>query len=208
VALLGQPVLPYTGAGLDEPAFERHDLIMLALLAAIALRSLVWTTLQYLFEARVEMLLLMAIAAALGKVLGGPLADRFGWRRWTLVALGSAAALLTFNRGSLPALLLGVALLQSATPAALAATLRLLPRQPATAAGLGFGLAIALGGLPLIAGLGEVLAVPPILGGIGLIACLACLVAFSWLAMARGPAGSTGLPVSPVQAHRPPTSDL
>jgi FSR family fosmidomycin resistance protein-like MFS transporter len=181
VAALGQPALPYEASALDEPAFERHDWIMIALLAGIALRSLVWTTLQFVLEARVEMLLLMAVAAALGKAMGGPLADRFGWRRWTMLALGGAAIALTFSRASVPALLLGVALLQSATPAALAATLHLLPRQPATAAGLGLGLAIALGAVPLLAGWGGALAVPPALAFTALAAGAATLAVFSRL---------------------------
>jgi FSR family fosmidomycin resistance protein-like MFS transporter len=188
VAALGLPALPYDASTLDEPAFERHDWIMLALLAAIALRSLVWTTLQLVLESRIELLLLMAVAAALGKALGGPLADRIGWRRWTLLALGGAALALTFSRASVPALLLGVALLQSATPAALAALLRLLPRQPATAAGFGLGLAIALGAVPLLAGWGGALAAPPVLALLALSAGGATVAALAWLSAPPPPA--------------------
>jgi MFS transporter, FSR family, fosmidomycin resistance protein len=180
VAALGEPPLPYTALS-GEPVFERHDLIMLVLLAGIALRSLVWTTLQYVFAARVDALVLLALAATIGKLLGGVLADRFGWRRWTLLALGGAAALLTAGQGSFALTLVGVGLLQSATPAALAATLRLLPRQPAAAAGLGLGLAIAAGGLPLMLGLGGPLAAPPMLLAISVAAGGACLAALTWL---------------------------
>jgi FSR family fosmidomycin resistance protein-like MFS transporter len=187
IAALGQPALPYTG-GTDEPAFERHDLIMIALLVGIALRSLVWTTLQYVLEARLDVLLVLALAAAVGKVLGGLLADRFGWRRWTLLALGSAAATLTAGADNLYVLMLGVALLQSATPGALAATLRLLPRQPATAAGLGLGLAIAAGGLPLMVGWGGALRSPPVLAAVTLGAAVFCVAALAWLAKPRAPA--------------------
>lgn len=180
VAALGQPALPYTG-GTDEPIFERHDLIMIALLAGIALRSLVWTTLQYALQARVDVLLLLAVAGAVGKVAGGLLADRLGWRRWTMLALGSAAALLTVSAGNLWVLLFGVALLQSATPGALAATLRLLPRQPATAAGLGLGLAIAIGGLPLMVGWGGWLGSPPVMAAATLAGGTLVALALVWL---------------------------
>jgi FSR family fosmidomycin resistance protein-like MFS transporter len=173
--------LPYVVATRDEPIFERHDLIMIVLLAGIALRSLVWTTLQYVFAARVDVLVLLALAATLGKLLGGVLADRLGWRRYTLLALGGAAALLTTGQNNLPLTLAGVALLQSATPAALAATLRLLPRQPATAAGLGLGLAIAAGGLPLMVGLGESLAPPLMLTVISVAAGAACIAALTFM---------------------------
>jgi FSR family fosmidomycin resistance protein-like MFS transporter len=184
VLALGQPALPYAG-DTAEPIFERHDLIMIALLAGIALRSLVWTTLQYVLAARVDVLLLLAVAGAVGKVLGGFLADRLGWRRWTMLALGSAAALLTASAGSLWVLMLGVALLQSATPGALAATLRLLPRQPATAAGLGLGLAIALGGVPLMFGWGGALGSPPVLAVATLAAGVLCVLALAWLRRPR-----------------------
>jgi FSR family fosmidomycin resistance protein-like MFS transporter len=180
IAALGQPALPYTEIH-AEPVFERHDLIMIALLAGIALRSLVWTTLQYVLEARVDVLLLLAVAGAVGKVAGGVLADRLGWRRWTMLALGSAAALLTASAGNVWVLMLGVALLQSATPGALAATLSLLPRQPATAAGLGLGLAIAIGGVPLMFGWGGALGSPPILAAAALAAGVLCVLALAWL---------------------------
>ncbi len=191
VAALGEPALPYADLS-SEPAFERHDLIMLVLLAGIALRSLVWTTLQYVFAARVDMLVLLALAATIGKLLGGVLADRFGWRRWTLLALGGAAALLTAGQGSLPLTLVGVGLLQSATPAALAATLRLLPRQPATAAGLGLGLAIAAGGLPLMLGAGGALAAPSVLTALSVAAGVACLAALTLLRARPRPSAAAG----------------
>lgn len=194
VAALGAPALPYAEVS-SEPAFERHDLIMLVLLAGIALRSLVWTTLQYVFAARVDLLVMLALAATLGKVLGGVLADRFGWQRWTLLALGGAAALLTAGQGSLPLTLLGVGLLQSATPAALAATLRLMPRQPATAAGLGLGLAIAAGGLPLMLGAGGALAAPPVLTALSVAAGVACLAALTLLRMRPRPLVTPAAPL-------------
>ncbi len=149
----------------SEPLFERHDLVMLALLAAIALRSAVWSAMQYMFDGRYDLLLLMAVAAAAGKILGGALADRIGWRRWVVGALLLAAPLLALGARSLPLLLLGVALLQSATPVGLVLSARLLPHRPATAAGLALGLAIAIGGFPALGGLGPAVATPPILLG-------------------------------------------
>jgi MFS transporter, FSR family, fosmidomycin resistance protein len=152
---------------------DGHDLVMLVLLAGIALRSAVWSSLQFLFEGRYETLLLLALAAAVGKIAGGVLADRLGWRRWALGALLLAAPLLALGGRNLLLLLPGVALLQSATPAALAMTWRLLPRRPALAAGLGLGLAIAIGGIPALGGLGPALGAPPALIGVLLAAALA-----------------------------------
>jgi MFS transporter, FSR family, fosmidomycin resistance protein len=177
---------------------EGHDLVMLVLLAAIALRSAVWSSLQFLFEGRYETLLMMALAAAVGKILGGVLADRIGWRCWLVGALLLAAPLLALGGRNLFLLLPGVALLQSATPAALAMTWRLLPRQPATAAGLGLGLAIAIGGIPMIGGLGPALGAPLALIGVLLAAALAL-----WWALRAATTDDR----RPTTDRRPPTAD-
>ena len=90
------PTLPYrTRAERPaEPLFEAHDLIMLALLAAFALRSAVWTALQYVLHGEVLVLVALALAAGVGKALGGFFADRLGWRRWATGALLVATPLL------------------------------------------------------------------------------------------------------------------
>jgi len=153
--------------------FEGHDLVMLALLAAIALRSAVWSSLEFLFAGRYELLLAMALAAALGKIAGGALADWVGWRRWAFGSLALAAPLLALGGQNMIALLAGVALLQSATPVALAASAQLLPGRPATAAGLALGLAIAIGGVPTTGGLGPAIGAPAALAAILTAAALA-----------------------------------
>lgn len=157
----------------DEPLFEGHDLVMMALLAGIALRSAVWTTFQFVFDGRYEMLLAMACAAAIGKVAGGFLADRIGWRRWVIGALALSAPLMLGGQRSVWLLLPGVALLQSTTPVCLAAAARMLPRYPATATGLVLGLAVAAGGVPALVGLNAHMAVPEVLTGATLVAALA-----------------------------------
>jgi FSR family fosmidomycin resistance protein-like MFS transporter len=156
------PTATRTTAHTHEPLFDRHDWIMMILLVAIALRSAVWTAFQIVYEGNAYLLLWLAFAAAGGKVVGGFLADRIGWRRWSLAALLAAAALLSLGE-HLFTLCAGVALLQSATPAMIAAAARLLPRAPATAAGLTLGLAIAAGGVPALAGWSPQLHAPPLL---------------------------------------------
>jgi FSR family fosmidomycin resistance protein-like MFS transporter len=175
-----------------EIAFEQHDVIMIALLAGIALRSAVWTTLDYLMHSRVDMLLMMGAAAFAGKIAGGFLADRIGWRTWAVGALAVSAGLLTLASQNTVALLLGVALLQSATPAALMAVYRVVPNYPATAAGLAFGLAIAIGGLPVYSGVLPVLASPVVFGVVIALAALA----LGW--------GMTRLRVPPPTHSTPP----
>lgn len=161
IAVLRPPVLPYTAAP-AEPMLEGHDLVMLLLLAAIAFRSAIWSSFQLVFHGEWEMLLAMAVAAAIGKLAGGVLADQLGIRRWAMLALALSAPLLALGDRQPALLLTGVALLQSATPACIVAVARLLPGRPATAAGLTLGLAIAAGGIPTMVGLAPILAAPPL----------------------------------------------
>jgi FSR family fosmidomycin resistance protein-like MFS transporter len=120
--------------------------IALLLVIAIALRSLVWTGVQV---SRYSVTALqLALAAGAGKLLGGFAADRFGWGRWAVGALAGALCLLAFGANWGPAILLGVALLQSFTPLSIAALGKTLPNSPALATSLALGLAIMAGGLP------------------------------------------------------------
>ena len=120
--------------------------IGLLLLGAIAVRSLVWNLVDAVHQSDRQILLYLALAAGAGKIAGGILADRIGWRQWGTIALLGAAICLNYGSHRLELLLLGVALLQSVTPLALAATISLCPGLPATGSGLALGLAIAIGG--------------------------------------------------------------
>ncbi len=141
-----------TVASSSSIQLDRHDWIMILLLLAIAMRSAIWNTFQLINQGDYHLLLLLAAAAMGGKLVGGYLADRVGWRNYALGALLLAAPLLTFG-GRKPVLLaIGVGLLQSVTPLALAAMHRSLPYRPALATGLTLGLAIVVGGIPLLIG--------------------------------------------------------
>jgi FSR family fosmidomycin resistance protein-like MFS transporter len=174
-AVLRQPLpaLPYTTTTPEEhQTLETHDWIMMVLLVAIALRSAVWSTFQYVLDGQTEVLLGLALGAALGKAGGGFLADHFGWRRWSFGALLAAAPLLALGASAPVFLYLGTALLQSATPGMVAALAQTLPRAPATTAGLAFGLAILLGGAPAVLGAAPFLSAPPGLIGLALASAL------------------------------------
>lgn len=146
--------VPLADASVQAPMaldhrFEKHDVIMIALLAAVALRSFAWTVIGAAVEGRFDLLLVLGAAAAIGKALGGFAADRIGWRRWTVSALLAAAAMLSVASSSIVALALSALLLQSATPVVLAAAAQLFPGRRATIAGLVLGFSIALGGVPV-----------------------------------------------------------
>ncbi|MBD2465821.1 MFS transporter [Oscillatoria sp. FACHB-1407] len=128
-----------------------QETAVLLLIVAIALGSMVWTGSQLWLLGQAAWIIGTAIAAAVGKLIGGWLAQRWGWRRWTVTALAIAALLLATGNTPLQ-LLLGMACLQSVVPVTLAATIRLMPQHSATAAGFALGLGILLGGIPVLAG--------------------------------------------------------
>jgi FSR family fosmidomycin resistance protein-like MFS transporter len=178
-----QPALPYRRQPQNhqpDNVFEGHDAVMLLLLLAIALRSVVWTTFQFLLEGQVNILLILGLSAAIGKIVGGVMGDWIGWRRWAFLALIGASVLLTWAEDSVAALAIGLALLQSATPIALAATAQLIPSKPAFASGLALGFAITIGGLPPMMGLSPRMGSPPVVTVIGLAAAVTL-----WLALNR-----------------------
>lgn len=137
----------------DEHGLDGHDVLMLLLLLAIAMRSAVWNVFQLVHAGEETWLLAIGAAALVGKFAGGFAADWLGWKRYTVGALLLAVPLLVWSEGNRWLLLPGVALLQSATPAAVTALWRYMPKMPATASGMAFGLAIAAGGIPFALGL-------------------------------------------------------
>lgn len=182
----GDRAVPKAAGGAAAHALEPHDLAMALLLLAIALRSAAWTAVQFVWAGQHSALLALALAAGIGKVVGGLASDRFGRRNWTLGALTAAAALLAAADQRLALLLPGVALLQSATPAMWLAVADGLPGRPALASGLVFGGAIALGGVTLWLGM------PTVLG-----AAVALAAAGVWWLSGVSPPGGEPLPREP-----------
>lgn len=127
---------------------DKHDLIMIALLLAIAFRSAVWNIFQYISAGETAMLIPLALSAASGKLAGGYLADWFGKRLWLYVSLIFAIVLLTFHEQSRIGLYAGVFFLQASSPAAIRVLASGLPGRTGLTASVAFGLAIAAGALP------------------------------------------------------------
>ena len=90
-----QPPLKLTRV--QQPVFETHDWIMIGLLTAVSLRSLIWTSLQLASGGHIGALLALGVAAGIGKIAGGFLAERVGYRSWTFMALALAAPLIAFG---------------------------------------------------------------------------------------------------------------
>jgi FSR family fosmidomycin resistance protein-like MFS transporter len=128
-------------------ALTGGSVILLVML--IALRSAVWLDWHARLQADAALLVSLVLAAALGKLLGGWSADRYGALRWSLTALALSAAFSALVVLHPAFVLPAAACLQSATPAMWRLLANVLPLSPGLSTGLALGLAIALGGLPL-----------------------------------------------------------
>ncbi len=124
---------------------DRHDIIMILLLTVISLRSAVWNIFQLIHEHNYYWLFAIALAAFAGKVAGGWLADRIGWRLYVFISLFTAAPLITFFRNEILLFCIGIGLLQSGIPATTALMIEAVKGKTERGIGLSFGTAIIAG---------------------------------------------------------------
>lgn len=96
---------------------DHHDILMIILLAVISLRSAVWNIFQIIHEQNYTWLLAIAASAFAGKILGGWLSDRIGWRLYSIISLTAAMPLVSYFKDELLLFCIGIGLLQSAIPA-------------------------------------------------------------------------------------------
>ena len=139
------PVLPPR----DRPQrpFGRGRLILLLLSISVAMRSLLGLAFSIPWTSSPALAALMVLAGALGKGLGGVLADRFGWMRTAVCTLTMSIPLLMFGTASHVEKMLAMFLVATTMPVALAAVSESLPGEPAFAFGL-TGIALLVGALP------------------------------------------------------------
>ena len=149
------------------------------LLLAVAARSFAGAAAPAPWRAAGEGLLLAGLAAALGKALGGALADLCGARRTAVTALALSVPLLGLFPNSQALCLVGLVLFNIPMPVTLAAVADLLPYNP----GLAFGLTT----LALLVGVVPVFLLP-LAGGAAaaLSAALSALAAGCLLVVLRG----------------------
>lgn len=160
ITLINLPRFPHSNPKSPIPNSQSDDWVMLVLLVAIALISTVWTSFQFLLQTHLHFIIALAVAAAIAKVFGAILAQRWGWRRWIAGTFTIATLLLLFGGQNSLTLLLSLALLQSTIPITLAATAQMMPQQPATASGLALGLAIIIGSIPILGGFSSITVTP------------------------------------------------
>lgn len=128
-----------------EQIIDRHDVLMILLLGIISLRSAVWNIFQIVHESDYMSLLAIAGSAFVGKILGGWISDRIGWRLYSFLSLTIAAPLITFFKEEIILFCIGIGLLQSAIPANTAMLIAYYKGQKEKGIAFSFGTAIIIG---------------------------------------------------------------
>ncbi len=155
IILIGLPLKNEARPAVSEApttrfSLDRHDLIMILLLTVIALRSVIWNIFQLIHENNYEWLIPVAMSAFAGKIIGGWIADKIGWRLYVFISLAAATPLVTFFKDELILFCIGIGLLQSGIPATTSLLIRSVKGKTERAIGLSFGTAIIAGALPLV----------------------------------------------------------
>jgi MFS transporter, FSR family, fosmidomycin resistance protein len=147
--ILYSPLPTYRLPATPAAQLDGHDWLMLGLLLLMCFRSLLYDVVNQVAQLHTHGVLIIGLSAFAGKIIGGYLADKIGWKKYVYISL--PLALLLFQLGShhIVALAFGVACLQSSVPITLLLMARSLPLYPATATALSLGTSVALAGLPL-----------------------------------------------------------
>jgi len=120
---------------------------IMLLLITICIRSAVGLSINFPWKSNMTLLILLTASIALGKGLGGFLADYFGWIKITVSGLAISALLLVFGAQFAVAGTVGLFFFNLTMPVSLVAISNLLPGRP----GFSFGLttfAMVAGALP------------------------------------------------------------
>ena len=133
----------------SKALLDSHDWIMLGILLTVTLRSLIYDIIQQVGQHWQQGLLVIGISAFLGKIIGGFVADKVGWKTWVYITLPLAFVLLQFGRNNMYMLGFGIACLQSSVPISLLLMRQSLPLYPGVSSAMVLGVGIALAGLPM-----------------------------------------------------------
>lgn len=118
---------------------------MIVLLAVISLRSVIWNIFQLVHDKDYFWLIAIAASAFIGKIFGGWLADKIGWRLYAFSSLLIATPLLTLFKKEMILFCIGIGLLQSGIPATTSMLIHSMKGEKEKAIALSFGTAIILG---------------------------------------------------------------
>ena len=143
----GMPEYRSQPGGASE--LDSHDWIMLGILLIMCFRSFIFDVISQVSNDFEQGALIIGVSAFAGKIIGGFVADRVGWKRFVYITLPLALLLFQFGKENIYAMGFGIACLQSSVPVTLMLMGRSLPLFPATASAISLGTSIALAGLPL-----------------------------------------------------------
>jgi MFS transporter, FSR family, fosmidomycin resistance protein len=147
---LGFPVYTVASGNNNKPSeLDSHDWIMLSLLLVMCFRSFIYDVINHFSQQYEQGILIIGISAFAGKIIGGFMADKIGWKKWVYTTLPLALILLHFGRENLYMLGFGIACLQSSVPITLMLMRKAVPAWPATGVALNIGASVAIAGLPL-----------------------------------------------------------
>ncbi len=153
VALLIAGNIPaYQAMQKKERPLDTHDLVMMGILLIMCFRSFIFDVMNsaaFHFE---NGMLVFGLSAFAGKIIGGFLAERIGWKKFIYITLPLSFLLFQAGRDNVYAMAFGIACLQSSVPLTLLMMSRSLPLFPATASALSLGTSVAIAGLPLYLG--------------------------------------------------------
>lgn len=139
----------------DKPVDYRL-LIIILLLLTVCIRSTVGLTVSFPWKSDLSLLVLLTACIALGKALGGFIADYFGWMKVTVGGLATSAVMMFWGT-QYPILgMAGMFLFNFTMPVTLVAISNILPGRP----GFSFGLttlAILAGAFPSYVKFGHVI---------------------------------------------------
>ena len=139
----------YKSAAKKQSQLDIHDWLMLGLLLIMCFRSFIFDVVNHVAYQYPNGVVIIGISAFAGKVLGGFIADKIGWKRFVYISLPLALLLLQLGKENIYALAFGIACLQSSVPITLLLMSNSLPQYPATATALSLGTSVAFAGLPL-----------------------------------------------------------
>ncbi len=132
-----------------QSQLDIHDWLMLGILLIMCFRSFIFDIVNHVAYQYPNGMVIIGISAFTGKVLGGLIADKIGWKRFVYISLPLALLLLQLGKENIYALAFGIACLQSSVPITLLLMSNSLPQYPATATALSLGTSVAFAGLPL-----------------------------------------------------------
>jgi MFS transporter, FSR family, fosmidomycin resistance protein len=161
---------------------DLHDWLMLGLLLIMCFRSFIFDIVNHVAYQYPNGIVIIGISAFAGKVLGGLIADKIGWKRFVYISLPLALLLMQLGKENIYALAFGIACLQSSVPITLLLMSNSLPQYPATATALSLGTTVAFAGLPIFL-LGDIKVIYNNFNNRWLTFCIFTVLFLGWMAV-------------------------